>query len=260
MKPYRTQVNMVLELLWAMVAKHDPDGPDLYISTDMKKLKPGTVDRMLQELNNRPAKDAPDMRHCFAQIIENYQNRFGTWNITSRFLHPKTTPAKGPRKLSLYVLTDGVWQAKTDLRQVIQTLVQHLIQHKLTNKQIGIQFIRFGDDETGMKRLEKLDSGLKLDLYVPTTISSAPCLFPGLQFHLKFGSGVTSIVKTFTNTTLRDLCDHTPSNGSVWKMLLGPVNDTFDDDSNDEDNEMSHEDRNKDSGPVGKGKTRDPWG
>ena len=171
---------MVIELLWSMVAKHDPDGPDLYVTTDMKQLKPGTDSRMLQELDKRPAKDAPDMRHCFAQIIEKYQNRFEKRNYLSRIFHPRTTPAKGPRKLSLYVLTDGVWQKKTDLRQVIRTLVNHLIQNKLTNKQIGIQFIRFGDDRRGMRRLRKLDAELDLDLYVLATTCPAQLLLPGL--------------------------------------------------------------------------------
>lgn len=165
MKPYRNEVNMVLELLWAMVAKHDPDGPDLYVSTDMKRLKPKTDIRMLRKLESRPAKGVPDIRHCFGQIIENYQNQFGTRTIKSRIRHPwRATAIKGPRKLSLYVLTDGVWETRTDLRQVIRTLVDHLIEHILTNKQIGIQFIRFGNDETGMKRLETLDSELSLDL------------------------------------------------------------------------------------------------
>ena len=181
MEPHRDQVEMVLETLWPIVAKHDPDGPDLYITTDMKKLKPKFDYQMLKELKSRPAKDAPDMRHCFAQIIENYQNQFGIRNIKSKLLHWKDTPSKGPRKLSLYVLTDGVWQTRTDLQQVIRTLVDHLTEHKLTNKQNGIQFIRFGNDERGIKRLEKLDSGLNLKLYVLATTFSALCLFPG--FH-----------------------------------------------------------------------------
>ena len=173
MRHHRDEAKMVIELLWSMVAKHDPDGPDLYVTTDMKQLKPGSDSRMLQELDKRPSRDAPDMRHCFAQIIEKYQNRFGKRNYLARLSHPRTTPAKGPRKLSLYVLTDGVWQTKTDLRQVIRTLVNHLIQNKLTNKQIGIQFIRFGDNPRGMRRLRKLDTELDLDLYVLTTTSPA---------------------------------------------------------------------------------------
>ena len=228
---------MVLELLWAMVARHDPDGAELYITTDMKALKPKTDFRMLQELDKRPAKDAPDMRHCLAHIIEKYVNQFGTRNITSRLRHWKATPAKGPRKLSLYVLTDGKWQTKTDLRQVIRTLVDHLNQHKLTNKQIGIQFIRFGDDETGMRRLERLDSGLKLNLYV---LISVFCPFPGLLF-TRARFEVMFIVNMFADKVHRDVVDTTPANGSVWKMLLGAVNDTYDDDSNDEENENPNE-------------------
>lgn len=45
------------------------------------------------------------------------------------------------------------------------------------------------------------------------------------------------IVKRVTDSTRRDIIDTTPANGSVWKMLLGAVNDTFDDDPNDEENE-----------------------
>ena len=260
MSTHRNDVKMVLELLWAMVARHDPDGAELYITTDMKALKPKTDYRMLRELDKRPAKNAPDMRHCFAHIIENYQNQFGTRNITSKLLHWKATPAKGPRKLSLYVLTDGIWQAKTDLRQVIRTLVDHLIQYKLTNKQIGIQFIRFGNDEGGSERLEMLDSGLNLDLYALITISSASYLFP-CRFLIRARSKQVFIFKTFANTAHRDLIDTTPSNGNVWKMLLGPVNDTFDDDSyddeNENENEMHHGYRNRPATRVGKGKAKD---
>ena len=96
------------------------------------------------------------------------------------FFCPKTPPAKGPRKLSLYVLTDGVWETRADLQQVIRTLVDNLIQHNHTNKQIGIQFIRFGNDDRGIKRLERLDSGLNVQMYDFTTTSSALYLFPSL--------------------------------------------------------------------------------
>ena len=260
---------MVLELLWAMVADSDPDGPELYITSDMKVLKPKNDIRMLHELDSRPAKVAPDMRYCFAQIIEKYQNQFGKRNLRARLRHPKTTLAKGPRKLSLYVLTDGVWQTRTDLRQVIQTLVEQLQHHKLTNKQIGIQFIRFGDDERGKKRLERLDSGLNLDLYVLTTTSSVLCLLPNPYFTRKH-SEMMLTSKTFTDIIYRDVIDTTPANGSVWKMLLGPVNDTFDDDPTDEDDEYEIEFKRKTEEPpghrnnksmlIGRGKAKDRWG
>ena len=76
--------------------------------------------------------------------------------------------------------------------------------------------------------------------------------------------------KTFTDIIYRDVIDTTPANGSVWKMLLGAVNDTFDDDPNDEDSEneieikkedeVPHGHRNNNSTLIGRGKTKDRWG
>lgn len=163
MSQYRPEVKKVLELLSYMVGDHDPDGLDLYFTTSPKKLRPKNEYRILQELESRPATGLPDIRQRFANILEKYQSKFGKINIRWIF-HPFSTPFRGPRKLSLYVLTDGVWQPNTNLHQEIRTLVQCLIEHKLTNKQIGIQFIRFGHNWKGMKRLEKLDYGLNLDL------------------------------------------------------------------------------------------------
>lgn len=75
---------------------------------------------------------------------------------------------------------------------------------------------------------------------------------------------------TFTDIIYRDVIDHTPANGSVWKMLLGAVNDTFDDDSNDEDGENEIEIKRETDGPHGhrnnnltlngSGKAKDRWG
>lgn len=125
---------------------------------------------MLRYFDEHPAHGLPDMRERFAAIIEQYQARFGKRNILSKLLHPDSTPTKGPRRLSLYILTDGVWQPGCTLVTEIKTLVSLLQEHKLSNKHIGIQFIRFGNDPRGTRRLQKLDSGLGLELYV------RPCL------------------------------------------------------------------------------------
>ena len=166
MAQYRPEVNEVLELLSYMVLPFDPDGLDLYITTYPKKLKPRTNFNMLRELDKRPAKGMPDFRERFAAITSAYQNRFGKKDRIGRAFHRSTTPEVGPRRLSLYVLTDAVWQPNTTLITEVKTLVEELKKHNLTNKQIGIQFIRFGHDGTGGRRLAKLDSGLSLGLYV----------------------------------------------------------------------------------------------
>lgn len=76
--------------------------------------------------------------------------------------------AKSPKPLSLYILTDGVWEGKSDPRKPIQKLVQTLVGWRMDKAQVGIQFINFGNDPVGLQRLQYLDFelGQELELYV----------------------------------------------------------------------------------------------
>lgn len=165
---YRDQVRRVLELLSALTRPYDPDGLDLYFSTESGKYNTKTNEQVLRYFDARPAHGLPDMRERFAQILEQYQAQFGKRNTLSKLWHPNSTPSKGPRRLSLYVLTDGVWQPGCTLTTEIKRLVSLLQEHRLPNKHIGIQFIRFGNNEESKRRLQKLDSELRLELYVRT--------------------------------------------------------------------------------------------
>ncbi|KAL9027582.1 MAG: hypothetical protein Q9196_003915 [Gyalolechia fulgens] len=193
MEPHKKQVRDVLELLSSLTARYDPNGLDLYFATEPNKTyQPRNNKQVLEFFDKHRPHSLTDMRTCFASIMEPYQARFGQkTNRWSRLLHPNSTPSKGPRKLSLYILTDGVWDPECDLITEIKTLVAGLQKEGMTNKHVGIQFIRFGDDASAIERLEKLDSGLLLDL---------------------------------------DIVDTTPATDNVWKMLLGPLNSWFDDD------------------------------
>ncbi|KAL8908992.1 MAG: hypothetical protein Q9171_005222 [Xanthocarpia ochracea] len=200
MQPLRPQVEEVVELLSTLTQPYDPDGLDLYLTTESSKLRPKTPEKFLQYLRARPANGFPDFRQRFAKIIENYQSKFGKSNYRKKLMHPNSTPSRNPRPLSLYVLTDGVWDPKCTLITEIQNLVALLQENKLPNKYVGIQFIRFGNDREGKKRLKKLDAKLGLQL---------------------------------------DVIDTTSADGNVWKMLLGAVNDWYDNDgdSDDEDDD-----------------------
>ena len=145
-------------LLSYMVRDCDPNGLDLYFTNTAKAFRSRNINTLMGELSTRTPKGLPDMRSRFASIIEKYQSKFGKRKFGNLFRESH------PRKLSLYVLTDAVWQPKIDLTTTIRTLVRSLEDHKLTNKQIGIQFIRFGNEPNSIKRLQKLDSGLNLDL------------------------------------------------------------------------------------------------
>ncbi|KAL8787452.1 MAG: hypothetical protein Q9213_002229 [Squamulea squamosa] len=199
MRPYRPKVEAVSELLSTLTQPYDPDGLDLYFTTESSKLRPKTPEKFLQYLRERSAYGCPDFRQRFAKIVENYQSQFGRTNYRKKLLHPNSTPSKGPRPLSLYVLTDAVWDPGCTLITEVKNLVALLQEHRLPNKYVGIQFIRFGNDPEGKKRLKTLDSELGLGL---------------------------------------DVVDTTSADGNVWKMLLGAVNDWYDNDvdSDDDDN------------------------
>lgn len=166
MAPHRTNVEGVIELLSSLTAPYDPDGLDLYFSTESSKQKPKNPQEFLKQLRDRPAKGLPDFRQRFATIVEKYQSRIGKRNTLSKVLHPNSTPSKGPRPLSLYVLTDGIWDPECTLVTEIKNLVALLLKHHLPNKYVGIQFIRFGKNALAKERLKHLDDGLGLELYV----------------------------------------------------------------------------------------------
>ena len=162
MAAYWQQMKEHVELLAYMVRDCDPNGLDLYVTPFHKPLKSKSVPFLLEQIERRPPGGLPDMRNAFASIIEKYQDKFSTKTLFDRWFHGPAP--KAPRKLSLYVLTDAVWYPKCDLKMTVTSLVRHLMEHKFTNKQIGIQFIRFGDHPEGIQRLEELDSQLRLEL------------------------------------------------------------------------------------------------
>ena len=174
MIPHRAQARKVLELLSYMLGPTDPDGPDLYFATYSKKLKPVGSYAMLEQFDKQPATSSADLRQRFAYILEDYQKKFGKANIFGKLRHPNSTPMKGPRKFTLYVLTDGVWRPHINLVEEVKTLVKHMVTHNIPNKHIGIQFIRFGDHAIGKKRLSRLDSKSRLGVELYVSFADVP--------------------------------------------------------------------------------------
>ncbi|KAF2115661.1 hypothetical protein BDV96DRAFT_645853 [Lophiotrema nucula] len=100
--------------------------------------------------------------------------------------------------LNLYVFTNGVWQPKPEplcgVDEVIKGIVDKMIASESLTERIGIQFISFGNNPTGIRRLKMLDSGLR-------------------QLGIE-----------------KDIVDTEPSSGNIWKMLLGSIDPWWDDD------------------------------
>ncbi|KAL9589531.1 MAG: hypothetical protein Q9203_001667 [Teloschistes exilis] len=117
MSDHYEKARKVTELLAYLTERYDPDGLDLYFTTDTKKYRPKGNRQVLQFFDEHHPRGLIDMRARFASILEPYQEQFGKMKgwILSKIIHPRSTPSKGPRRLSLYVLTDGVWDPECTL-------------------------------------------------------------------------------------------------------------------------------------------------
>ena len=102
-------------------------------------------------------------------------------------------PAGDQPGVNIYILTDGVWSEGEECFSTVQSQIRQLASRlgeagKLEH--VGIQFIRFGNDEVGRERLNTLDDD-------------------GAPLH-------------------RDIVDTEPSTGNVFKMLFGSIDRTWD--------------------------------
>ncbi|KAL8714966.1 MAG: hypothetical protein Q9225_006474 [Loekoesia sp. 1 TL-2023] len=195
MRQFQTQVKEVVELLGYMVSPCVRDRIELYVTWSggqTRNWKSPNVTKFLEQLDKVHLLDRPSQPNFalpFGEIIEKYQTQLSR----KHFREKLGMTARLRRKLSLYVITDGVWQpqCETSVETTIRSLVDLLSERHLTNAQVGIQFIQVGGDADGRKRLEKLGSGLDLNL---------------------------------------DIADTTHVTGNVWKILHGAISRGFDDD------------------------------
>jgi hypothetical protein len=123
-----------------------------------------------------------DIETSLGRFLDDYRDRI------EKYANRRLPIYHDVKRVNVYVLTDGLWQPESDgsIEESIRRLVSTLKRHERNPKQIGIQFIRFGDDLDARKRLERLDNGLGLGVY--------------------------------------DIVDTEPSVGNGFKMLLGAIN------------------------------------
>ncbi|KAI9671710.1 MAG: hypothetical protein M1831_003238 [Alyxoria varia] len=130
-----------------------------------------------------------------SNILDKYGEKLSSKNSWSK-AKSWVTREPGRKALSLYVLTDGAYQQHSNLAEPIRRIIHKLETECKGERYVGIQFIRFGNDQAGKKKLRDLDRGHGLP---------------------------------------RDIVDTTKANGDTWKMLLGAINDTYDFAEEDED-------------------------
>ncbi|ORY57867.1 uncharacterized protein BCR38DRAFT_81607 [Pseudomassariella vexata] len=185
MSPLWNEVTITLQVLAAKVEGLDNDGIDLIFTFNDRnnvrnsKRNASYVFRDAMNRAKAPQDDSKpygtDMARTLGEIFQQYLKR----------------PSK---KMTLLILTDGVWEGSPDPNEVENKIATFLkspvIESTFRDRAFSIQFISFG--QSGISRLEALDDDMTK------------------KYHIT------------------DVIDHEPYSGDVYKMILGSFEKSFD--------------------------------
>ncbi|KAI9866765.1 MAG: hypothetical protein M1813_000707 [Trichoglossum hirsutum] len=180
----------LFQTLGYMVKLRDPDGIELQFMNSALKSKSRNTTPLLEKLKKVVPKGNSDISIRLDQILQDYEFKLQTQSGQRSTFSSK--PAGPIRPMTIYVLTDGVWQPQCEYGAPIRRFVTMLEKRGLPEKQVGIQFIPFGNNPAGRDKLDHLDRRMGLP---------------------------------------RDIVDTEAfAGGNIWKMLLGSLDRWFDGD------------------------------
>jgi len=161
MKPHWNKVKDTFNALAYLVKRADLDGIDLYFTNSGYEAHSKDRKGLMKVFNTVKPEGKCIMKLALGKILESYRPE--PMMVQTRGLFSRKKKLKWG--LSVYVLTDGVWNDGVDelcgVHEPIATLVKRLSKNGMMEHHVGIQFIRFGDDVTGKRRLNSLDNGLR---------------------------------------------------------------------------------------------------
>lgn len=159
MKACWEEVIMLVGVLAYMVKPFDSNGLEMhYAISSSKSITSKNSSPLVASLKNAKPKGMSDISIPLNSILEQYKSKIHeNYGAGSRVTAKSRNDV---RPLTLYVLTDGVWQPKCDAETPIKNLVRKLIELKaeVPQKQVGVQFIYFGNNAIGKARVKKLDN------------------------------------------------------------------------------------------------------
>lgn len=166
MKPHWGRLKFLLETLVVKAEGLDEDGVDLVFShgkvnvTDAKGKAVSMVMEKLKDPGAIPRKEwLTDMKIRLQEIFDDF------------ILYVEKTKriqAK-PKKLTIIVLTDGIWGGTEDKEDVYNSIVMFIKRlsrvwaGEINTRPVSIQFIQFGKDPDATFRLTRLDDDMKIE-------------------------------------------------------------------------------------------------
>jgi hypothetical protein len=155
------EVIRVFAALSYIVKASDHDGIELHFTIAPQVYRDKNTTQLLQSLESKKLEGFTDINFRLNEILDRYRAKLPGNGTLKSSLRNKTRPWKLVPPLSVYILTNGIWESKTNVEAPIVNLMRDLIDLRLPASQIGIQFISFGNDPKGIQRLQFLDSELK---------------------------------------------------------------------------------------------------
>ncbi|QGI85876.1 uncharacterized protein FFB20_10578 [Fusarium fujikuroi] len=146
MREHRGNVVQTARVISYSVKVSDKDGMDLYFASDscnpQKCQNSSDVEAKIR--NKAPVIGWCDMKKCLKDVMDRVE-------------------ANGMKPTGIYIFTDGIWDPahNPEVDEVIHESIQLLIEKKAKPADLMFQFIQFGRDPQGSKRLKFLDDDCK---------------------------------------------------------------------------------------------------
>lgn len=148
MRQYKDHVTTLLDPLSYIVKDGDPDGAEVHFTVSSIKQQSKKSSVLTSQVAGHNFGGRTDISGRLGRILRQYRVE----------LDGKREARQVMRPLSIYILTDGVWEGGKDAQPPIREIIAVLRKYGYERKQVGIQFISFGNDEEGLRRLDELDS------------------------------------------------------------------------------------------------------
>jgi hypothetical protein len=157
MRTHWRKVRKTFEVLGYLVKKADPDGMELFFTNSDTTGRSRDRDKLLRRFDSVQHRDQGGLESALSEILDRFTDDRSLAHVLR--LH------KG-RAVNIYVLTDGIWEGENESLCGIDDAIRQTVakMKTTTRKMIGIQFIQFGNNATGTRRLRVLDDGLGEDI------------------------------------------------------------------------------------------------
>ncbi|TPX11521.1 uncharacterized protein E0L32_007732 [Thyridium curvatum] len=181
MTKYWHEVQNAIEALGWVVKRVDPDGVELrFTSKPTQKFKSKRSTELLEKVKmNSPQGDTCMMELALSVLIDDLVPASAGAAKTSRIMRALNKPKTG---ISIYILTNAVWSGKSDyssglgapaaspdsgskpdmcgVDSAVRTLIDRVHKGRHNRSYVTLQFIRFGHDSVGKRRLSYLDNDI----------------------------------------------------------------------------------------------------